>query len=162
MIARSYADAGKKIKRKIWLYDSFEGLPPPTEKDSKGEQECYFVGFCKGGLNNVKDIFRKLHLSFDDVHVVKGWLDTTLKQELPEAIALLHIDTDWYDCVKAPLDYLYPKVVPGGYVVVDDYWFHQGCKAALTDFIKEQGLEDKITLIRVDRSAVYFQKPFKV
>lgn len=160
MIARSYADSGAKTKRTIWLFDSFEGLPPPTEKDSKGEQECYFKGFCKGALENIKDIYKKLGVSMDNVRIVKGWLETTLKQEIPEQIALLHVDTDWYDCVKAPLDALYPKVVPGGFVVVDDYWFHQGCKAAVTDFIKEQQLEGKIKLIRVDRSAVYFQKPY--
>ena len=159
MIARGYADAGKKVKRTIWLFDSFEGFPPPGQRDKKSEVECYFQGLCKGAIDNVRDIFSKMGVSMDDVKIVKGWLNATLKVEIPKEIALLHVDTDWYDSVKAPLDHLYSRVVPGGFIVVDDYWFHEGCKAAVGDFIKEQKLEGKITLIKVDRSAVYFQKP---
>lgn len=160
MTSRGYHDIGDhRTKRTIWLFDSFEGLPAPSAKDSKSEVECYFEGLCKGSIENVKDIFHKLGLDMENVRIVKGWLDVTMKSPGIKEIALLHIDTDWYDSVKTPLDRLYPNIVPGGFVVIDDYWFHQGCKAAVHDFIKENSLEGKIKLIKVDRSAVYFQKP---
>lgn len=161
MIARGIADSKSSIKRTIWLFDSFEGLPPPGNKDKKSEVECYFKGLCKGAIENVHDIFGKMGVSMSNVKIVKGWLDTTLKVEIPKEIVLLHVDTDWYNSVKAPLDYLYNRVVPGGFIIVDDYWFHEGCKAAVGDFIKEQNLTGKIQLVKIDRSAVYFRKPFE-
>ncbi len=158
MVAKAYQDMGS-TGRTMWLFDSFEGCPPPGERDPKVEAKNYFVGFCKGEIENVCSIFNKLGISMDNVRIVKGWLASTLKYNTVEKIALLHIDTDWYDCVKLPLDYFYDKIVPGGFVVIDDYWFHPGCKAAVHDFLSERNLIEKIQLKKVDRSAVCFQKP---
>ena len=159
MAASAYFDTGKQVHRTIWLFDSFEGLPPPGEKDNKAEVECYFQGLCKGSVENVRDIFHRLSLSMEEVKIVRGWLHETLKSNDIKQAALLHIDTDWYESVKLPLEHFYGKIVAGGFIVVDDYWFHQGCKAAVHDFFKEHDLDGKIQLKKVDRSAVYFQKP---
>lgn len=158
MMARSYHDAGSKNKRSIWLFDSFEGLPPPDERDGKSIVDCYYKGLCKGDLENVKAIFKKLEVPFDNVKVVKGWVENTLPLNNPEKVALLHIDTDWYKSVKSPLEHIYDKVVTGGFIVVDDFWFHEGCRDAVMDFLKERGLTQKVQIKRVDRSGVYFRK----
>ena len=158
MMARSCRDAGSGNGRTIWLFDSFEGLPPPGEKDGKSIVEHYFKGLCKGDLENVKAIFNKLGVPFDNVKVVKGWINDTLKANTIDRLVLLHIDTDWYDSVKSSLEYLYDKVVAGGFIVVDDFLVHEGCRKAVLDFLKERGLEDKVKIVKVDRSAVYFQK----
>ncbi len=158
MMARSYRDAGGRNERTIWLFDSFEGLPPPGEKDGKSIVEHYYKGLCKGELDNVKAIFNKLAVPFDNVRVVKGWIGDTLKINTIGQLALLHIDTDWYDSVKSSLENLYDMVSVGGFIVVDDFLFHEGCRKAVMDFLKERGIDDKVKIIKVDRSAVYFQK----
>lgn len=158
MMARSYKDAVGKDERSIWLFDSFEGLPLPGERDGKSMVEYYFKGLCKGDLENVKVIFNKLAVPFDNVKIVKGWVKDTLQVNTIGQVVLLHIDTDWYESVKTTLDHMYDKVVIGGYIVVDDFLFHDGCRDAVLDFLKERGLDGKVQIIKVDRSAVYFQK----
>jgi O-methyltransferase len=158
MMARSLQDAGGTKQRSLWLFDSFEGLPPPGKNDGKSITEHYFKGLCKGSLDQVKAIFDKLEVSFDHVKIVKGWLEDTLHINSIGQVVLLHIDTDWYESVKSTLEHMYDKVVAGGYIVVDDFYFHEGCRRAVSDFLKERGFESKIQMIKVDRSAVYFQK----
>jgi O-methyltransferase len=149
----------KRKRREIWLFDSFEGLPPPGKKDGKLERDSYFEGWNKGRIKNVKRIFKKLEIPLKNVKIVKGWFDSTLDNKDLETIAILHIDADWYDSVKTVLEILYDKVVPGGYIVVDDYWTWSGCKKAVDEFMKRNG-KRKISLKRVGRSsAIYFKKP---
>jgi O-methyltransferase len=73
-------------------------------------------------------------------------------------IALLHIDADWYDSVKTVLETFFDRVVPGGFVVLDDYGYWQGCDQALTDFFAQRGIKD-VPIERVGRQGAYFQKP---
>jgi len=158
MMAKSYQDAGGRNERLIWLYDSFEGLPPPGVNDGESVVEYYYQGLCKGSIENVKGIFTKLAVPFDNVKIIKGWIDDTLVVKAISQVVLLHIDTDWYESVKSSLNHFYDKVVFGGFIVIDDFLFHEGCRLAVLDFLKEKGVESKTRIIKVDRSAVYFQK----
>ncbi len=158
MMARAYKDGGGKNDRLFWLFDSFEGLPSPCEKDSETDTLIYFKGICKGDTEKVKHVFNKLSVPFDNVKIVKGWIKETLPKSNLGQVSLLHIDVDWYKSVEDSLEYIYDKVVIGGYIVVDDYFYLEGCKKAVSNFFKKRGLEDKIQIIKVDRSAVYFQK----
>jgi len=144
-------------KRNIWLFDSFEGLPKPTEAD--GYEAPPYEGWCHGDLEKVKRIFRKLSIPESRVHIVKGWFqDTFPTVEIPQ-IAILHIDADWYESVKLCLEKFYDCVQPGGYIVLDDYGDWQGCKIAADEFIKSRALDVK--LIQVDYTGFYFRKPKK-
>jgi hypothetical protein len=158
IMARAYKDAGGKTERSFWLFDSFEGLPTPSDKDSKTDNSIFFKGICKGEPEKVKYIFNKLSVPIDNVKIVKGWINETLPQSNLGLVSLLHIDVDWFKSVETALDNIYDKVVIGGYIVVDDYYFLEGCKKAVSSFLKKRGLEDKIKIIKVDLSAVYFQK----
>jgi len=158
IMARSYLDAGGNHERSIWVFDSFEGLPPPSERDGQMVSQYYFKGFSKGNLDKVRFIFNKLSVPFDHVKVVTGWVEDTLPKNNLKQVALLHIDTNWYESVKAALDNIYDKVVVGGFIIVDDFLFFNGCRDAVLDFLKERGIEDKVRINKVDRSAVYFQK----
>ena len=108
--------------RQLWLFDSFRGLPPPSNKDGKQARETYFQGWCHGETEKVKRIFRRFQLSLQHVNIVAGWFDETLQTADLQTIAILHIDADWYASVKIVLEALYDKVVEGGFVILDDYW----------------------------------------
>ena len=95
----------------------------------------------------------------DCVHYRKGWFQETLPEVVPEMgrIALLRLDGDWYASVKTCLDALYEKVVAGGFVVVDDYGFYEGCTRAVDEFLKRNGI--RVYLNEVDGGCIYFVKP---
>ena len=142
-------------KRNIWLFDSFEGLPKPTDKD--GDRAPDYEGWCHGDLAKVTRVFQEMRIPEDRVRVVKGWFqDTFPTVEIPR-IAILHIDADWYESVKLCLEKFYDSVQPGGYVVLDDYGAWEGCRIAADEFIAARALDVK--LIQVDYTGFYFQKP---
>jgi O-methyltransferase len=145
-------------KRLLWLFDSFEGLPPPGPKDGKTENKHFFEGMCRGSVSSVEKVFKKLGLSLDNVRIVQGWFEATLKGAAVDRIAILHIDADWYDSVKYVLESFYEKVVPGGFVVLDDYAYWEGCNHALEDYISQNKIRG-IELKQAESTGIYFQKP---
>ena len=144
--------------RTVWLFDSFAGLPTPGSKDGERAQDAYFEGWCQGSIEKVTQIFNQLHLSLEPVKIITGWFDSTLKAEPIKTIALLHIDADWYESVKVVLEELYDKVVDGGFIVLDDYWTWQGCRQAMTEYLREHQIQG-VVFKSVDNHGVYFQKP---
>lgn len=159
MAAAHYYTQETSVDRNIWLLDSFQGLPPPGEKDGSIERDRYFEGWNKGQVEKVIEVFSKINIPMQNVNIVPGWFDITLKRTKFEDIALLHIDCDWYDSVKLVFDKLYQKVVPGGIIVIDDYFTWPGCKKATLDFVNENNL-DESNLTRVGSSnAMNFVKP---
>ena len=150
--------AANKGGRKSWLFDSFEGLPQPTGKDPK---DCGLVqGSCRGMYEEVDWLlFSKLRLDRNNVSLVKGWFQDTLPEykDRMGAVALLRLDGDWYESTKCCLENLYDNVVPGGYVIIDDYGALTGCKEAVDDFLNERNIN--VELIDVDHIRFYFLKP---
>ncbi len=144
-------------RRKLWLFDSFQGLPPPGSNDGDKERKFYFEGWCKGDVDKVESILHRLQFPLDQTAIFPGWFENTLHRAPVEQIALLHVDADWYDSVKLALDTLYDRIAPGGFVVVDDYWVWPGCKKAVDDFLRERQLTGT-QLQNVGKLAVYFQK----
>jgi O-methyltransferase len=144
--------------RTIWLYDSFEGLPPPTEKDGVRGQNTFFQGLDKGRVDMVHAAFRRLGVARDRYKIVEGWFDKTLISTPVDKIAVLHIDADWYESVKLALEQLYDKVVPGGFVILDDYGYWEGCTKATCEFLEERNLSG-IEICRPTRYGAHFQKP---
>jgi O-methyltransferase len=141
--------------RNVWLFDSFEGLPKPTEKD--GGRAAGYEGWCHGDLAKLTRVFQIMDIPEDRVRVVKGWFQETFPTvEIPQ-IAILHIDADWYESVKLCLEKFYDSVQPGGYIVLDDYGAWEGCRIATDEFIAARALKVKLT--QVDYTGFYFQKP---
>lgn len=141
--------------REIWLFDSFEGLPKPTDKDGEMAQSCGW--WCHGELSKLRAILQKLRIPESRVHVVKGWFQDTFPTVNIPDIALLHIDADWYESVKLCLEKFYGNVQPGGFIVIDDYGHWEGCKRATDEFLRESAIDVK--LIEVDYTGRYLQKP---
>ena len=141
-------------RRNIWLFDSFEGLPQPTEKDGNKAQSCGW--WCHGDLDKVKQIFQDLSISESRVRIVKGWFHETFPCAQIQDIALLHIDADWYESVKLCFERFYDNVRPGGFIVIDDYGHWEGCKRATDEFLESRAIDAK--LIEVDYTGRYFRK----
>jgi len=157
MLATAIKDAKN---RHLWLFDSWEGLPKPTEHDISYTAEQGKEGMALGYEERVRELlFHKLKLNCEMIHLVKGWFNDTLSlhKKYIGSIALLHLDCDWYSSVKCCLDELYDSITPGGFTFIDDYGHWRGCKRATDEFMKERGL--KVDLAKIDYTAVYFQKP---
>jgi len=142
--------------RKLWLFDTFEGLPAPTAEDPDYEIAELFTGSCLGQLEDVRELFRDQGVA-DGVEFVKGLFQDTIPHSPVERIALLHIDGDWYESVKVCLDALYDKVVPGGIIQFDDYGYWKGARKAVDEFLAKQKID--VPLKRLDYSGRALWKP---
>jgi len=142
-----------RARRQLWMFDSFDGLPPPRDIDGPAALEWAgrteapgYYDNCTASLADVEASARRLGLS-EEVHLVKGWFDTTLRatRDALGPIALLRVDADWYDSVRTCLEELVPLVAPGGIVVLDDYWTWDGCTRATHDFLSSRRLPYRIS-----------------
>ncbi len=164
------AHAAKEAKsgRKTWLFDSFEGLPEPTKEDGlqartyasdRDSGRLASIQKCVGPLEDVRRLFFSiLKLNAEDIYFGKGWFQDVLSKEKQNVgeIAVLRLDADWYESTKCALENLYDNVVPGGYILVDDYGHWEGCKKAVDEFLSSRNI--KANLQKVDYAGVYFQK----
>ena len=159
--------ANKNTKRQFWLYDTFEGMTTPTEDDyringdgSKGfahestKAKRGYDQWCRAELHEVVDNINPF-IPQEQVHYIVGDVCETLKnpENIPGQIAFLRLDTDWYESTIAELIALYPKVVPGGIVVIDDYNSWQGSKKAF-----HEAFGDSIKIHTIDQVAIWFRK----
>jgi O-methyltransferase len=136
--------------RRVWLFDSFEGLPPADQID--GQRALDYSrdpdpawDNCRASLEDVQRTASRLGLA-DHTVLVKGWFDETLPahSERIGPIAILRIDADWYAGVRRCLDELYDQVAPGGLVIVDDYSDWEGCCIAVHEFLGERRLSHRL------------------
>ncbi len=117
----------------VWCADSFEGMPKPTSTDLKAQAESDFSDrdylAVSLRLRSRRD-FERFGLLDGQVKFLKGWFRDTLPTAPIQRIALLRMDGDLYSSTMDALKYLYPKVSPGGYVIVDDYNSWAACRQA--------------------------------
>jgi len=152
--------------RKIWLFDSYEGLPEPTKDDFRAGISGRHVrplpkGACLGTFGQVEDLlFRRLRLDRNSITMVKGWFQDTLPamRSKIDHIAVLRIDADWYESVKCCLENMYDQVVLGGIIIIDDYASCFGAQAALDEFLAIQKIG--AVLLPDGRGGCIFRKPF--
>lgn len=123
----------------IFLYDSFEGMPPTSDKDPNSAE--VMVGEGAVDLNAVIALIEKNKAPGGVVVTHKGWFDQTFSQSpRPERVMLLHVDCDWYESAMACLREFYDKIPVGGCVVLDDYGYWEGARKAFYDFCKERDI----------------------
>jgi O-methyltransferase len=152
VLARSATHS--RIKRTLWLFDSFQGMPETTEVDGLEAKE--YVGQVLGSTKKVREVLRKAGADLDRVKIVEGWFQDTFPTAPISQIALLNIDADWYESVKLCLETFYDRIVPGGFVSIDDYGHWPGCRRAVDEFFAARRL--RYTLQEVDYTARWFQK----
>ncbi|MDR2864802.1 MAG: TylF/MycF family methyltransferase [Spirochaetaceae bacterium] len=136
-----------KSDRKIYLFDTFTGMTEPGKKDiriSDGSLQAAINEFaskkCLSSLDDVKENFRRYNLLFDNVIFVQGDVLQTLEcKSVPSKIAVLRLDTDWYESTRKELEILYPRLSSNGVLIIDDYGHWGGSKKAVDEYFATYG-----------------------
>lgn len=161
---------GRKVNdRKIYLYDTFEGMTAPTEKDSKSDgthqgtlnkwknsQKNEINEWCYSPLEEVERNLRQVGLPNEQLQFVKGKVEDTIPNSFHNNIALLRLDTDWYESTLHELKHLYPLLAAKGVLIIDDYGSWEGAKLAVDEYFAQ---DKSILLNRIDYTGRIGVKP---
>jgi len=128
--------------RKVWVADSFEGLPVPTSRADG--HDLSQVDHLKVSLEQVRANFARFGLLDGQVEFLKGWFRDTLPGAPIGDLAILRLDGDLHSSTMDSLRALHHKVKKGGFVIVDDYYSWESCRRAVTEFLAEKGLKPEI------------------
>jgi len=144
--ALTLLDAGD-TSRTLHLFDTFEGMPPPTEKDrtragrlasdvlaATRRKEGYSV-WAYASFDDVQRNLASTGYPAERVRLVRGKVEDTIPGNAPERIAVLRLDTDWYESTRHELEHLYPRLVPNGVLIIDDYGHWAGSRQAVDEFL---------------------------
>lgn len=145
--------------RVVWVADSFEGVPEAdTERfpADRGMPLHLWNDLLGVDQATVEENFRRYGLLDDQVRFLKGWFRDTLPTAPIGELALLRVDGDLYESTMDALVHLYPKVAPGGYVIIDDYGALAPCRLAVRHFRKEHGITEPIQ--HIDGSGAYWRR----
>jgi len=151
--------------RELWLYDTFEGMTPPGPEDVTGAGVTGTELFEQYTLHGrrawyavaVDEVGRNVWSTgypMDQVHMVKGRVEDRLPGVMPAKMALLRLDTDWYQSTKHELVHLYPLLSPGGVLLLDDYGGWRGSRKAADEY-----LPGDVLLCRIDQRGCIAVKP---
>ena len=136
--------------RRVWVADSFQGLPAPDPDknllDAVLHEYLQDAGGFRVTLEEVRQNFARYDLLDDQVRFLPGWFHETLPS-FQGQLALLRLDGDWYESTRVALESLYDWISEGGYIVIDDYHPVVGAYAAVNDFRRERGVTDPITSV---------------
>jgi O-methyltransferase len=155
---RAILEACGDPDRRVWVADSFQGLPKPDPERWPAEagDEHWTMEQLAVPLEEVQANFARYGLLDERVRFLPGWFRDTLPTAPIERLAVLRLDGDMYGSTMEALDALYPKLSPGGYVIIDDYGAIPQCKEAVTDFRTAHGIIDPME--PVDWTGVYWQR----
>jgi hypothetical protein len=160
LFMRGILAAHEVTDRRVWLADSFEGLPEPNPETDPDDAVAWFltdgVSHLAVSLDDVKETFRHYDLLDDQVRFLVGWFADTLPDAPIESLAVMRLDGDWYDSTRDALAALYPKLSPGGFVIIDDYGLPLGCRRAVNEYREANGIEDEI--VTVNEQTVYWRR----
>jgi O-methyltransferase len=147
-------------ERELYLYDTFAGMSAPTDNDISvaGEvaQEQFDTtkisadasDWCLSSLEEVKQNVLTTGYPQEKIHFIEGKVEDTIPKHIPGKIAILRLDTDWYESTKHELIHLFPLLQPNGVLILDDYGYWQGAKKAVDEYISEHNI--CILLNRID------------
>jgi hypothetical protein len=143
-------------ERELHLFDTFTGMPEPTAQDVDSAYDGYslarmwrrrtnWIGVPAG---EVERAMASTGYPRERVHLVEGRVEDTLPARAPERIALLRLDTDWYASTRHEMEQLYPRLSPGGVLVLDDYGHYEGARRAVDEYLRAHG--EHLLLQRID------------
>ena len=159
----------KDTSRKIYLYDTYEGMSEPTEVDKvlSGTSAAQLLDdsdindassvWCYSSIEEVKENLSQLNYPASHISFIKGKVEDSIPNTIPNKIAVLRLDTDWYESTKHELEHLYPLLVSGGVLIIDDYGHWEGAKKAVDEYIEKNDL--KLLLNRIDYTGRIAIKP---
>jgi len=154
--------SAKSKKRKIYLYDTYEGMVKPTKEDisakdgssalvtwDKSKNEGH-NDWCYSSLDEVKSNMAQTGYSQGDLVFVKGLVEKSIPFNAPKKIALLRLDTDWYISTKHELTHLFPRLFAGGVLIIDDYGDWEGARKAVNEYFSKSS--GKVLLNMIDHT----------
>lgn len=146
--------------RDLWLFDTFAGMTKPTAHDTHdggvpalpswaADQRGGRNDWCYASADDVRRNLASTGYPMERVRLVEGPVETTLRsKELPDAISVLRLDTDFYESTAAELEVLYPRLAPGGVLIVDDYGHWSGARKAVDEYLARTG--EALLLLPID------------
>jgi O-methyltransferase len=144
-----------KQDRRVFVADSFQGLPPPDPRYPADKGDIHHtIPYLSIDIETVKNNFRAYDLLDDNVIFVKGFFETSLKNAPIDKLCILRLDGDMYSSTIQVLEQLYDKVSPGGFVIIDDYSL-EGCRKAVHDFRNIRGITNPI--ISIDQCGSFWR-----
>lgn len=156
-----------ELDRLIYVADSFQGLPPPSVRESSFAREFWheyadrlpeYNLQCLASKDDVVSNFSKYDLLSEKVKFIEGWFSQTLKSLPPSTkFSLVRIDVDWYQSTLDAITATYPFLSDGGYIIIDDYLL-EGCKAAVDEYRETEGITAPIQLADEQNGVVFWQK----
>jgi O-methyltransferase len=155
----------RDLERDLYLFDTFEGMSDPTEKDIDYEgklatdvmRENPAFKCADAPLELVKKVLRQTGYPEEKIHFVKGKVEETLPGHAPDSISLLRLDTDWYESTMHELVHLFPRLSENGVVIIDDYGHWRGSRQACDQYFAENHVP--ILLNRIDYTGRIALKP---
>lgn len=160
MAAAMALNAMNNTERQLYLFDTFDGMSEPGKHDisirnesasellenSNKDEETYIWAYSP--LENVKKHLYSTGYDPAKLHFIKGRVEETLPSKAPDKISLLRLDTDWYESTRHELHHLYPRLSPGGVIIIDDYGHWKGARKATEEYLHENGI--RLFLARID------------
>jgi hypothetical protein len=145
---QAFLDAYGEMDRKVWVCDSFEGLPKPKDEYAHDRgSRLWESEYLAVSVDQVKRNFEFYGLLDDRVCFLKGFFSDTMPQAPIDRIAVLRLDGDMYESTIVVLDHLYSKVSGGGIVIVDDYGMLPECDRAIEDFRARNQIAEPLQII---------------
>jgi hypothetical protein len=150
--------ACESTQRQLFFYDTFNGMtePAPVDIDWQGRsaRELIRQGTAEGehvraacSLADVKAVMLQTRYPWEKLRFVPGRVEKTIPQTVPDQIALLRLDTDWFESTHHELEHLYPRLAEGGVLIVDDYGHWQGAKKAVDTYFRDHGIDADLRTI---------------
>lgn len=156
--------------RELWLYDTYEGMSAPTEADvdiagqtaeSKFAQRQLTEDsseWCRSPIDDVRRNLESTGYPIGKVHFIKGKVQDTIPANMPAGpVAILRLDTDWYESTRHEMQHLYPRLVRSGVLILDDYGYWQGARKAVDEYFTAH--EIRPLMGRVDFAGRIILKP---
>lgn len=147
--------------RHLYLFDTYEGMSAPTDRDRSvsGETAASELArtpkgagvWCEATIEDVRANLESTGYPKDRMHFIKGKVEDTIPGTIPDRIALLRLDTDWYESTKHELHHLYPRLSRHGITIIDDYGHWEGARGAVDEYFAAS--VEPVFLHRVDYTA---------
>ena len=155
--AKAVLEAHGDTERVVWVADSFQGVPPPDEAYPADAGDTHWTASeLAVSPDQVRANFEKYRLWDDRVRFLEGWFKDTLPDAPIEQLAVMRLDGDLYQSTMEALEALYPRLSPGGFVIVDDYGAVEGCRQAVHEFRDSHGIDEPLE--QVDWTGVFWRR----
>lgn len=158
------------VSRELWLYDTYEGMSAPTDEDvdiggqsadmkfSQRQLTDDSSEWCRSPIDDVRQNLESTGYPPDKVHFIKGKVQDTIPGDMPSGpVAILRLDTDWYESTRHEMQHLYPRLVRNGVLILDDYGYWQGARKAVDEYFGTH--EIRPLMGRVDFAGRLILKP---